>query len=292
MTPSCCERFRPYWSDPSGFCSNQPRTDLDQASVSTDGVRRVTVTMRGLFLTRDLCVQHDSEDSYDPETRQHRPRPWHHDTCIGGLGLDMATIATWRAGARVLDVAAGLSVLGCELAALGVTVDAVDRELVPPHPSFELARANLSSYETQLHFLRCLAKHAGSARHALTEGELELLEDLLERAATLADRYPSVSGERRADDATTLATCPTDAYDAALCGWLMVHLEPDEERRAIENLVRVTKTGGRVFIRAGYGGKAAKRLLEWFPALTIAEKAVAIEPKPGDDLLVLSVRAA
>ena len=137
----------------------------------------------------------------------------------------------------------------------------------------------------------------GCGTGILTEAVLDLCEPasvtgIDPAAAQIEHASRGPAGTRatfRQADAMTLPF-GARAFDITASA-LVINFIPNRFQ-ALAEMVRVTKPGGRVFVRAGYGGKAAKRLLEWFPSLSIAEKAVAIEPKPGDDLLVLSVRAA
>lgn len=240
--------------------------DLDELSLSPDGERRVTVTARALLLTRDLSVQISDEEVFHPVRGSERPR-WDHDTIFGGLGLSTAQIESWRGG-RALDVASGLGVAPTELSVLGVSMDCVDLEVGDDHPSFVAAAAHLrAQYGDALRQLRELSERGGP-RYDLGDASA-LLDRLLAHADTIASRYPAVSGRREIGNATTLAGIDDDTYDATLCGWLMVHLEPDEERRAAESLLRVTKPGGTVHIRAGYGDDAAQRIRGWLGEVPI-----------------------
>jgi SAM-dependent methyltransferase len=239
----------------------------------------VTVTARGLLLTRDLCVQQGEEEVYDAVVGGFRLPLWSHDTCLGGLGLDASTIAASK-GARVLDVASGLAIFGTELSVLGAAVDCVDLEIDDAHPSFELVRTEVRSrYPEQLALLSRLAQDATSERYAMNADELALLDRLVADAASITDTYPALSGKRIQDDARTLDKLDDNTYDLVTCGWLMVHLEPDDERRTLESLLRVAKPGGRVHIRAGYGGQLADRIHAWKPDASIA--------LAHDDLVVL-----
>lgn len=269
MTEPCCARFGAFHAAPAAFFERDAALDQDAQSRSRDGTRRVTVTARGLFLTRDLLVEHDEEEAYDARLGRHGARRWHHDTALGGLGLDAVLVSQIR-GRRVLDVASGLAVFGTELSTLGADVDCVDLELDDAHPSFDLVRPILRSrYAEQLMFLRCLARHSENARYAMSAAEATLLDALVARARTVSETYPAVSGERRQGDATTLSELGDGVYDLVTSGWLMVHLEPDDERRAIASMIRVAKPGGQIHVRAGYGGSLADRVLGWFPGVTI-----------------------
>lgn len=265
----CCERFAAFHAAPAAFFGEDATLDQDAHSRSRDGARRVTVTARGLFLTRDLQVQHADEEVYDAQLGSHRPPRWDHDTTLGGLGLDADTVSH-IAGRRVLDVASGLAVFGTELSALGARVDCVDLELDEGHPSFALAGPILRArYAEQLAFLRCLARHSKNQRYAMTAAEATLLDTLIGHAGAISEAYPAVSGTRHQDDATTLSCLDDGSYDRVTSGWLMLHLEPEDERRAIASMIRVARPGGHVHVRAGYGGSLAARIRGWFPSVTI-----------------------
>lgn len=238
--------------------------DLDALSRSPDGVRRVTVTARGLFLERHLRLQASEEEHFDPERGWELPR-WSHDTAWGGLALDGATVRGWKGG-RVLDVGSGLSVVATELTALGISVDTIDLEVDADHPSWPaVTQVVRARYASEMDRLRSLA--GTGPRYALPDDALAILDAL--RAADVASHFPGLDGVRRRDDATTLAGVDDDAYDATLCGWLFVHLEPEAERAAIASMLRVTRPGGTVHLCAGYAATAAERVAGWFPAVTI-----------------------
>lgn len=281
----CCLEFARYHEDPASYFETEKGIDFDLLSQSPDGERRVTVTARGLMLTRELSVQHDRDTHYDFELGRHALPRWSHDTYFGGLGLSAEAIHEYRRG-RVLDVGAGLAVFGTELSVLGATVDCLDLELDDAHPSFALTRQYLAArYARQLEFLRCLARHGGGERYALDDSALQLLDTLIGYSAEIVARYPAVSGRRLRGDARGLGG-EADEYDAVLSGWLMVHLEPDDERRVVTSMARVTRPGGRMHIRAGYGGDLAARLRSWFPDATIAGKRFELE-SATEDLAVL-----
>ena len=243
--------------------------DTDDLSRSADGVRRVTVTARALLLTRDLSVQESESEIHHPE-RGFEVVPWHFDTAYGGLGLTCERIEAWRGG-RVLDVASGLSIVGTELSELGIGVDCIDIELHDEHASFaKVADLVKTRYPAGLRHLRELSE-SGAARYALTAAERALLDTLIERADATVGRYPQVSGKRALGDATKLSALADATYDGVMCGWLMVHLEPEDERRAIESMIRVTKPGGAVHLCTGYGGDAAERIGAWLGSRAIIE---------------------
>ncbi len=256
---SCCERFCAYHREPEAFFRGTRGLDQDRLSRGDDGERRVTVTARGLFLTRDLLVQHDTEPSYDAERGGHHVPRWDHDTYLGGLALpaDAALLAS----ERILDVASGLALAPTELSVLGATVDCVDLEVDDAHRGFSLTRPRVvDRHAEQLELLRCLARHAEHPRYTMSEPLLHLLDTLLARSSAIASAYPRVSGARRRGDATTLDDIADGTYDRVMCGWLLVHLEPDDERRAVASLLRVTRLGGHVHVRAGYGGELRDRV--------------------------------
>jgi SAM-dependent methyltransferase len=183
----------------------------------------------------------------------------------------------------VLDVASGLGLMGTELSALDVQVDCVDLEMGDGHPSFAKAAEHVRAhYANQLRRLRELAD-TGDPRYAIGDDLRRLLDRLIDRADEIAKTYPAVSGNRRVGDATTLAGFELASYDATTSGWLMVHLEPDDERRVIESMLRVTKPGGYVHVRAGYGGDAGDRARRWFGDAVSIDKALG-------DLVVLRRR--
>ncbi|MFO0616056.1 MAG: class I SAM-dependent methyltransferase [Polyangiaceae bacterium] len=239
----------------------------------------MTVTARGLFLDRRLRVQDSAETRYDVERQAHVAPSWDHDTAVGGLGLDADRIEGWSAvGARVLDVASGLSVVPTELAALGVDVDAVDAEFDEGHP--ELARAASavrSLYPAQMERLEQLL---GSPRYELSERHLRLFRRSLERRLEVARAYPGGPKRRLLVDATDLAPISDGSYDVVLCGWLFVHLDESSQARATQSLLRVTRPGGEVRIKAGHGGDARRELPELPPDWTL-------DPESRGDLLVL-----
>ncbi|MBW2455290.1 MAG: hypothetical protein JRI68_12300 [Deltaproteobacteria bacterium] len=106
------------------------------------------------------------------------------------------------------------------------------RPLVGWHPSLpEAADLVGARYRPELTRLRDLID--SSPRYGMTVGQRGLLDRLLARADDIAATYPQVSGERHRGEATTLAGFDDDRYDATLCGWLMVHLEPEDERRVM-----------------------------------------------------------
>jgi 2-polyprenyl-3-methyl-5-hydroxy-6-metoxy-1,4-benzoquinol methylase len=283
---SCCQRFAPYHADPAAFFEARDAIDLDRLSLSPDGERRVTVTARGLFLTRAIAVQHDREAIYDVVHRVHAPPRWDHDTYLGGLALTAAQVEQYRRG-RVLDVASGLALFATEMSALGAEVDCVDLELDDAHPSFAAAKEHVRArYATQLSFLACLAAHGPGERYRLDAATARLLDELSAAAALVVERYPAISGRRLRLDARDLAALDADRYDAVLSGWLMVHLEPDDERRVLESMARVVRPGGRLHVRAGYGADLAPRLRAWFPGLAIAGKRFELEAT-SEDLAVL-----
>lgn len=275
---TCCARFGAFHDDVAPFFVDAPSLDQDVQSRSRDGERRVTVTARGLFLTRDLAVQHAAEEVFDATDGHHLPT-WRHDTALGGLGL-APTVLQQLTGRRVLDVASGLAIVGTELSALGATVDAVDLEIDDTHPSFGIVSQHAErTYRVQLELLQCLARHSSNPRYAMNDDELTLLDRLVALAPTIVDSYPTLSGTRIQDDATELGSV-VDRYDLVLCGWLMVHLEPHQEQRAISRMLALTKPGGRVHIRAGYGGDLRERVVSSHPNVSIIDA--------RDDLVVLA----
>jgi hypothetical protein len=277
---SCCARFAPFHDDPARFFTGEA-IDLDRLSLSPDGERRVTVTARGLFLTRDIAVQHDPEPIYAAGV--HALPRWDHDTYLGGLGLDVRSLR----GGRVLDVASGLALFATELSCLGAHVDCIDLELDAEHPSFAVAAAHVRArYAEQLAFLTCLARHSGNARYRMDTITIALLDELA--AEDVAARYPAISGKRRRADARDFVV--DDEYDLVACGWLFVHLAPEDERRVIERLALATRAGGRLHLRAGYGSELGPRLAQWFPGLEIASRRFALVNAAGD-LAVLLRRA-
>jgi hypothetical protein len=229
------------------------------------------------MLNRELRVQEGKEEVF-VGGRHALPR-WDYDTAYGGLGLSVSRIEG-LVQRRVLDAASGLSILATELSILGVVADCVDIEIDDAHPSLQAAAAHVRErYSAELTRL-CELVDSGAERYVMSVDERRLLARLVGHAPTVASRYPAVSGKRIRDDVTALSSIEDATYDAALCGWLMVHLEEADERRAIESLVRVTKPGGHVHVRAGYGGDAAERIRDW-----LGDR-VAIE-RGEDDLVVM-----
>lgn len=245
--------------------------DLDALSHSIDGERRITTTARGLMLVRDLHVQTSRETVYDPERGHVLPR-WDDDTTFGGLGLTAADVQAWRRG-RVLDVASGLGAAATELSLLGAEVDCVDLELGDGHPSFEEAAVHVRArYAEQMQKLQGLVA-TGDDRYAMDHATRALLDELVGLADAIAARYPGVTGRRHLADARGLSELADDHYDAVLCGWLMCHLEPEDERQVVAAMLRVTRPGGVVHVKAGYGGDAAERMVTWFGSGVTIERA-------------------
>jgi SAM-dependent methyltransferase len=257
--------------------------DLDELSRSPDGQRRVTVTARALLLTRDVAVQESREEIYHPE-RGHSLPYWDHDTTFGGLGLTTARIDSWK-GRRVLDLASGLGLAATELSTLGALVDCVDLELGDDHPSFAKAAEHVKAhYAPALARLRTLSD-GDDPRYQLPQDVAGLLARLMHHAKEITAQYPAVSGSRRLGNAVELADVDDASYDATLCGWLMVHLDPDDEQRALRSMLRVTKPGGHIHVRAGYGADAGDRIAHWF-ASELKSGSVALL-LAHDDLIVL-----
>jgi SAM-dependent methyltransferase len=249
----------------------------------------VTVTARSLFLTRDVTVQAGTEAIYVDGA--HQLPEWHADTYLGGLGLSPDLLARWiDAKAAVLDLASGLALFGVEAAALGLSVDCADAEFGPGHESFALAKPAIArSYGVELERLRSLARRGEDPRYHMSEETLNLLDRLIEHHAATVARYPEPSGRRFVDDARSLATVADDGYDAVLCGWLLVHLTEEDERRVVRAAVRVTRPGGEVRLRAGTGGSLAKRYEAWFPGGAMESKRAVVGAGSREDLLILHV---
>ncbi|MFO0548637.1 MAG: class I SAM-dependent methyltransferase [Polyangiaceae bacterium] len=275
--------------------SSEPSQDSD----ATEPVARarVTVTMRGLFLDRHLEVQHSAEPVRDSLTRSWGLPRWDFDT-IASLGV-LARAPLFDRGARWLDVATGLSIFPTELSALGAHVDTVDRVFGEEHPAYAQAAAHARGrYARELERLSCwstcaLPNAEVDPRYHLSDDERGILARVSACAGAVADSYPRVSGRRHLDDARTLSALDSKAYDVVTSGWLLCHLDEDDERAVWQALVRVTRPGGFIHVRAGYGGVAVKRLSKWFAddagALRISDSDVTVDPSSHDDLVVLRV---
>lgn len=287
-----CDRFAAYLDDPRAYVTSRPRLDIEGVGRRQDTGDPVTVTARSLFLTRDVSVQVSNEPIYVPEERGFRLPHWHTDTYAGGFALQAGCLERWAAtNARVLDLASGLALFGTEAAALGFTVDCADAELgADDHPMFTAARRAVErDYADQMELLCCLARHGASERYRMDEPTLAILERLVAARLATAAAYPRVSGRRFRDDATRLATVANETYDAVLCGWLLVHLVEEDERRVIESAVRVTRPGGEVRLRAGTGENLAARARSWWPDGWVLGKRVVIGEGSAADRMVLHV---
>ena len=290
-----CGRFAAHLDDPRAYVKARPRLDLEDVGKRQDTAEPVTVTARSLFLTRDVTVQVSDEPVYVPAERRFRLPDWHADTYLGGFTLSAGDLARWSAErARVLDLASGLALFATEAAALGFTVDCADAELgADDHPMFAAAgRAVRRDYADQLELLRCLARHGAGERYRMDDPALVLLDRLLAARHETAAAYPRASGRRFRDDATRLATVDDDAYDAVVCGWLLVHLGEDDERRVVESAVRVTRPGGEARVRAGTGENLAARVQGWWPDARIGGKRITVAAGSAEDGVVLRVDRA
>jgi SAM-dependent methyltransferase len=285
-------RFAAFLDDPRAYVNARPRLDLEAVGRRAETGEPVTVTARSLLLTRDVTVQVSDEPIYVPSEKGFRLPPFHVDTYLGGFALTAERITAWSdARGKVLDLASGLALFATEAAALGIAVDCADAELgADDHPMFAAAqRAVRRDYADQLELLACLAEHGANDRYRLDEPARTLLDRLLAARHDTAAAYPRPSGRRFREDATRLATVADDTYDAVLCGWLLVHLGEDDERRVIESAVRVTKPGGEVRVRAGTGDDLAARVRAWWPAGAIGGKRATIAAASAQDLVVLRV---
>ena len=282
MLADCCRRF----ADLDAYLTEVGSIDLGAASKTRDG-GACTVTARGVLLTRDGTVQHCSEEVYGEQGWQ--LAPWHHDTYFGGLGVDAATMRRFAAG-RILDLGAGLGLFATEASVLGLEVDCADLEMVDDHPAFELATSWFRRhYADQIELLHCLSSHRGHPRYDLGEHAAPLLARLYEARADVARHYPKPSGRRFVADARSLTGVADQTYDLVLSGWLTVHLEEQDERRVLESAVRVTRSGGEVRIKAGYGADAVGTFRRGYPGGVVAGRTVSATAASRDDLLVLAV---
>jgi SAM-dependent methyltransferase len=264
--------------------------ELERLRLSHEG-ERLTVTARGLLLTRELRAETSTEQVFDPREGWGVPG-WRHDTYLGGLALDADEILRLAdARARLLDVGAGLAAFPTEASILGLMVDCSDLELGEAHEAFERVLPGVrKAYPRELASLRRLSAEGGQ-RYEMSERERDLLERLFAARDEIAAAYPMVSGRRFGDDARTLATVPNDSYDLVVSAWLMVHLVDDDERRAVAAMVRVTRPGGTVRIKAGYGDDAVARFNDWYGAkdrnAVVEGRSVVVDDSSLGDSLVL-----
>lgn len=253
----------------------------------------ITVTARGLFLTRDLRVQSSDETTYDATRGVHDVPRWDHDTYVGGLAVDADDVDTWvQRGARVLDLASGLSVVPTELAALGVRVDAVDGEFDDHHPAFDAAALEVRQIYVQE--MRHLASLWRDTRYAMAPQQERLFSRCLTAAAFVASNYPRGPARRLLGDARDLAGIEDVAYDVVLSGWLMVHLDDASQARALASMIRVAAPGGELRIKAGHGGDARRDVARAFDVdasgrFVVGGRRGRIDPRSARDLLVLRI---
>lgn len=253
----------------------------------------VTVTARGLFLDRDLRVQRSADDVYDPVLERHAVPRWDHDTFVGGLALDAQLVDAWRSRhTRVLDLAAGLAVVATELAALGVEVDAADGEFDDDHPAFADATALVR--QRYVSEMEDLDRRRMEPRWTMDERHGRLFDACFAQREAIARAFPAGPGRRWRADARDLAPLPDASYDVVLTGWLMVHLDEAAQASALGSMLRVTRPGGEIRVKAGHGGDARRELASAFTlddegAFTAHGREARIDPRSRRDLLVLSV---
>jgi len=288
----CYEQLRAHASiTPS---SDEPgELDLERLGVAMDG-QKLTTTARSLFLTRSLEAQTSTEEQFDPERGCFALPKWYVDTYFGGFALNAELLASWKQRAsRVLDLAAGLSAFATEACLLGIEVDCADRELIDGHPSFaEVARYLQATYAGQMRKLLLLSQR-DKERYGMRDAAVRLLQQLLDGADRTTAAYPEPSGTRFQADATQLSEVADDSYDVVLSGWLLVHLDEQQEQEAIRSAVRVTKPGGQVRIRGGYGGSIVDNFRKWFgaEALSLGAKRACLNSASYADLLILDVNS-
>jgi len=293
----CCARYARFHQQPHRYEPEHGLLDLETVGHKKDSADKVTVTARSLFLTRSGGVQTSPEEKYDTRESRFRIPRWDFDTYAGGLGLHGERIRKWAAqGAKVLDLAAGLAMFATEAGELDIEVDCADLEFGDDNPMFPIAKQALGRcYAEQLEFLQCLCRHSDNDNYQLDEATAVLLDRLVAKRHEIVDRYPRVSGRRYIADATVLSEVADDTYDAVLCPWLLVHLTEQQEQDVITASTRVTRPGGQLRVRAGFGADLSDEFRQWFaPAAAdgswrVGQKRVKINPESYDDLLVLDV---
>ncbi len=268
--------------------------DLERLGVAMDG-QKLTTTARSLFLTRSLEAQTSTEEQFDPERGGFALPRWYLDTYFGGFRLAAELLASWkRERCRVLDLAAGLSAFATEARLLGIEVDCADSELIDGHPSFaEVAQHLKATYAEQMRKLLLLSQ-SDDERYNMKGAEKRLLRQLLDGAERTTEAYPEPSGKRFQTDATQLAEVEDDCYEVVICGWLLVHLDEQQEQNTIRAAVRVTKPNGQIRIRGGYGGSIVDNFHKWFAGDTLSHgaKQARLHGDSSADLLILDVTSS
>ncbi|MBK5938571.1 hypothetical protein CCR96_04715 [Halochromatium roseum] len=212
----------------------------------------VVLTARSLLLNQRVSITRLENVLYATQ-------PWNYGSLSDALALTPADLQAMD-GKRVLDVGGGASILGDELVTVfgAERVDVVDLNQDEYNRRMSAAWAQDASltnrnavgviYQQNMERLGYILRDVVN-----DDGWIDVHRRLEERAAATAESYfTSPKIVRRTGDATDLPSdLGTSVYDLVVSSWVLMYLDEEQRKNAIEEAIRVARPGAQIRLRGG-----------------------------------------
>lgn len=234
--------------DQAGADTKWAQLKFDAFTADTrDGV---VLTARSLFLNQEVsCFLRKTNVKHIP---------FNEGSLTQTLGLTPTMVESGFTGKDVLDVAGGASILPEELmkacGARSVTVIDLNAKQYKNRLDSNSTRSKVAKiYKDNM--IKMEEAHEWYCKVNKKDRQYwkAALRMVIRQADPIAQKYFQETRhiKRKEGNATDMKDLPSDEFDIVLNSWMLMYMDRDTRRKAIKEMVRVTRPGGQIRIQGG-----------------------------------------